>query len=86
MPPQLRYIRITGKAGNPVLSIVEHGFPNVRVVQIDERIWTVTRSGEDDSVGVEEWPYQRVRYHAPEWLESLECTDVVLSSPEGTPL
>lgn len=60
-----------------VLNIVEHGFPNVRVVRIDENVWTVTRSEGDGSLEVEKWPYRRTKYHAAEWLESLDCADAI---------
>lgn len=82
MPPQLRYIAITNKAVRSVLSVVEHGFPDVRVVRIDGSVWTVARSGEDGSVEVEEWPSRRVRC-VTEWLESLECSDAIWRGVDG---
>lgn len=76
MPPGLRYVGITNMLIRSALSVVEHGFPNVRVVRIDGSVWTVIRS-EDGSLEVEQWPYRRVKYHAAEWLESLECADAI---------
>ncbi|KAF8555155.1 hypothetical protein OG21DRAFT_1507955 [Imleria badia] len=83
MPPLLRYIGITNMPIRSVLSVVEHGFPNVRVVRIDRSVWTVTRSEEDGSLEVEQWPYRRAKYHAAEWLESLECADAIWRGVAG---
>lgn len=83
MPPLLRYIGITNMSIRSVLSVVEHGFPNARVVRIDGSVWTVTRSGEDGSLEVERWPYRRAKYHAAEWLESLECGDAIWKGVDG---
>lgn len=83
MPPLLRYIGITNMPIRSVLSVVEHGFPNVRVVRIDGSVWTVTRTGEDGSLGVEQWSYRRAKYHAAECLESLECTDAIWKGVDG---
>ncbi|KAH0833814.1 hypothetical protein J3R83DRAFT_10974 [Lanmaoa asiatica] len=84
MPPLLRYIGITSVPIRSVLSLVEHGFPNVRVVRIDGSVWTVTRSEEDGLLEVEQWPYRRAKYHAAEWLESLECADAIWRGVGGS--
>ncbi|KAF8428027.1 hypothetical protein L210DRAFT_3652430 [Boletus edulis BED1] len=83
MPPLLRYIGITNMPIRSVLSVVEHGFPNVRVVRIDSSVWTVTRSEEDGSLEVEQWAYRRAKYHAAEWLESLDCADAIWKGVDG---
>jgi len=83
MPPLLRYIGITNTPIRSVLSVVEHGFPNVRVVRIDGSVWTVTRTEEDGSLEVEQWSYRRAKYHAAEWLESLECADAIWRGADG---
>ena len=84
MPPLLRYIGITNMPIRSVLSVVEQGFPSVRVVRIDGSIWTVTRSEEDGSLEVEQWPYRRAKYHAAEWLESLDCADAIWRGVDGS--
>ncbi|KIJ12313.1 hypothetical protein PAXINDRAFT_171259 [Paxillus involutus ATCC 200175] len=76
MPPMLRYMGITSMPIRSVLNVVEHGFLNVRVVRVDSGVWTVTRA-EDGSLEVEQWPYRRAKYHAAEWLESLDCADAI---------
>lgn len=32
---------------------------------------------EDGTIQVEKWPCRRAKYHAVEWLESLECGDAM---------
>lgn len=59
-----------------VMNVIEHGFPNVRFMRIDEAVWSVVRL-DDGSIGIEQWPYRRVKYHAEEWLEALGCHDAV---------
>ncbi|KAG8220747.1 hypothetical protein J3R82DRAFT_2161 [Butyriboletus roseoflavus] len=83
MPPVLRYIGITNIPIRSALSVVEHGFPNVRVVRVDGNIWTVTRCEEDGSLEAEQWSYRRGKYHAAEWLESLECADAIWVGVDG---
>lgn len=65
-----------------VTSVVEHGFPQVRVVKIGGNLWSVARTDEG-SFHVDQWPYRRVRYQAQEWLESMECSDAIWKGVNG---
>ncbi|KAF9237964.1 hypothetical protein BU15DRAFT_88538 [Melanogaster broomeanus] len=83
IPPMLRYIGITNIPIRSALNVVEQGFPNVRVVSTDGGVWTVTRT-EDGSLEVDQWPYRRAKYHAAEWLESLDCADAIWKGVHST--
>ncbi|KAG6330063.1 hypothetical protein ID866_9027 [Astraeus odoratus] len=88
VPRSLRYIGMMNIPVRSVLSLVEHGFSQVRVVAVEHNMWSVVRTtttgeeGKGEGEGeraptVEQWPYRRVRYHAEEWLESVGCGDAV---------
>ncbi|EGO20315.1 hypothetical protein SERLADRAFT_452993 [Serpula lacrymans var. lacrymans S7.9] len=66
VPPLLKYVAMTDFPLPTVFSVVEHGFPNVRVVRVGGNFWTM-----------EAWPARRAQFHATEWLESLDCEDAV---------
>ncbi|OJA16456.1 hypothetical protein AZE42_04670 [Rhizopogon vesiculosus] len=76
VPPFLEFIGMMNFPVRSVMNMIEHGFPNVRVMRIDEIVWSVIRL-DDGSMEIEQWPYRRVKYHADEWLESLGCQDAV---------
>lgn len=83
VPPSLKYIGLMLSAPiRTVTSVVEHGFPQVRVVKIGGNIWSVTRT-EEGSFHMDQWPYRRVRYQAQEWLESMECSDAIWKGVNG---
>lgn len=58
------------------MNVIELGFPNVRVMRIDDTVWSVVHL-DDGAMEIEQWPYRRVKYHAEEWLDSLGCQDAV---------
>lgn len=59
-----------------VINLIERGFSNVRVVRIDDSVWSVIRL-DDGSIEIEQWPYRRIKYHTATWLESLGCEDAI---------
>lgn len=83
VPPSLKYIGLMLSAPiRSVTSVIEHGFPQAHVVKIGSNMWSVSRT-EEGLIHVEQWPYRRVRYQAPEWLELMQCSDAVWKGVHG---
>lgn len=76
IPPLLTFVGMANYPIRSVINLIERGFPNVRVVCIDDSVWSVIRL-DDGSIEIEQWPYRRVKYHTATWLESLECEDAI---------
>ena len=96
LPTGLRYIALLGtdigRSGSEAHFVETCLPPSVRLVNIDDRFYTVKRSKTTDAKGgkqggqggghghvegVEEWPERRVRLHAEEWLEAMGCEDAI---------
>lgn len=76
VPPLLTFVGMTNYPIRSAMNLIEHGFSNVRVVRIDESVWSVIHL-DDGSIEIEQWPYRRVKYHTVAWLESLGCEDAI---------
>lgn len=76
VPPLLTFVGMTNFPIRSVINVIDHGFSNVRLVRIDESVWSVIRS-DDGSIEIEQWPYRRIKYHTAAWLESLGCEDAI---------
>ncbi|KAG1769108.1 hypothetical protein EV702DRAFT_978950 [Suillus placidus] len=76
VPPLLTFVGMTNFPIRSVINVIDHGFSNVRLVRIDESVWSVIRS-DDGSIEIEPWPYRRIKYHTATWLESLGCEDAI---------
>jgi len=91
IPPYLRFIGLSDINLRNPSAIVEHGFPMVRVVRVEDNYWTVskkTASGSNNPsamsvVEMEQWPKRRAMYHATEWLEWLGCEDAMIRDPSA---
>ncbi|OCH84074.1 hypothetical protein OBBRIDRAFT_839982 [Obba rivulosa] len=79
LPPSLRYVGLSQFLISDVVAVVEHGFPMVQIVRIDEDYYTVFWT--DGKVQVVEWPKGRTVYHAREWLQSFGCEDAEWRGP-----
>ena len=73
MPPRLRYIGLSHFHVEDATTIIEQGFPMVRVARIDDDYYTVAKVG--GKVILEEWPKGRTQYNAREWLECYGCSE-----------
>ncbi|KAL4071471.1 hypothetical protein V8B97DRAFT_387911 [Scleroderma yunnanense] len=83
VPPLLKYVGLMLSVPiRSAVSVIEHGFPQVRVLKIGGNMWSVTRT-EEGLFHVEQWPYRRVLYHTPDWLESMQCGDAVWKGVDG---
>ena len=71
LPPGLRFIGLSQFHVDDVVSVVENGFPMVRLVRIDDTYFTVKHK--NGGTQIEEWPKDRVRYNLTEWLEWYGC-------------
>ncbi|KAG2137838.1 uncharacterized protein EDB93DRAFT_1242173 [Suillus bovinus] len=67
VPPLLTFIGMTNFPMRSVMNAVDHGFSNLRLLRIDENVWSVIRS-DDGSIEME----HTIRRT---WLESLGCED-----------
>ncbi|KAG2361101.1 hypothetical protein BDR07DRAFT_1410646 [Suillus spraguei] len=76
VPPLLTFIGMTNFPIRSVINLIDNGFSNVRVVRIDESVWSIIRL-DDGSMKIEQWPYRRIKYHTVTWLESLGCEDAI---------
>ncbi|KAG2352713.1 hypothetical protein BDR07DRAFT_1312760 [Suillus spraguei] len=76
VPPLLKFVGMTNFPMRSVINMINHGFSNVRLVRIDESVWSVIRS-HNGSIELEQWPYRRIKYYTAAWLESLECEDAL---------
>lgn len=71
MPPGLRFIGLAQFHVDDVTSVIENGFPMVRLARIDDMYYSVKYT--DNGVELEEWPKDRVHYNLTEWLEWYGC-------------
>ncbi|KAG1873228.1 hypothetical protein F4604DRAFT_1881016 [Suillus subluteus] len=76
VPPLLKFVGMSNFPIRSVINVIDHGFSNVRLVRIDECVCSIIRS-DDGSIEIEQWPYQRIKYHTAAWLESLGCEDAI---------
>ncbi|KAG2363903.1 hypothetical protein BDR07DRAFT_1403054 [Suillus spraguei] len=76
VPPLLTFIGMTNFPIRSAISLIDNGFSNVRLVRIDESVWSVIRL-DDGSIEIERWPFWRIEYHIGTWLESLGCEDAI---------
>ncbi|KAG2352100.1 hypothetical protein BDR07DRAFT_1344518 [Suillus spraguei] len=76
VPPLLKFLGITNFPMCFVINVIDRSFSNLRLVRIDESVWSVIRSG-DGSLQIEQWPYRRIKYYTAAWLESLECEEAI---------
>jgi hypothetical protein len=90
IPPDLRFIGLSDINVRNPSTIVEHGFPMVRVVRIEDNYWTVSKKSVPGSnpsatagIEMELWPKRRALYHATEWLEWLGCEDAMIRDPSA---
>jgi len=79
LPPSLKFIGIMQSQIEDIPSVIEHGFPTVRLARIDDDYYTVHHA--NGQVQVEEWPKGRTRYNAAEWLEWYQCEDAEWKNP-----
>ncbi|KAG2076306.1 hypothetical protein BDR04DRAFT_1149337 [Suillus decipiens] len=76
VPPLLKFLGMTKFPIRSVTDIIGRSFSNLRLVRIDESVWSVIRS-DDGSLDIEQWPYRRIKYYTAAWLESLECEEAI---------
>jgi len=79
LPPNLKFIGFAQSQIDDVATVIEQGFPTVRLTRVDDDYYTVVRS--PAGVSVEEWPKGRTQYNSLEWLESFECEDAEWRDP-----
>ncbi|KAG1795929.1 uncharacterized protein HD556DRAFT_354163 [Suillus plorans] len=77
VPPLLTFIGMTNFPIRSVINVIDQGFSNVRLVRIDDNVWSVIRLDSDGSIEMEQWPYRRIKYHSAVWLEFLGCEDAI---------
>ncbi|KAG1808003.1 uncharacterized protein BJ212DRAFT_1449154 [Suillus subaureus] len=75
VPPLLTFVGMTNFPIRSVINVIDHVFSNVRLVRIDESVWSVIRL-DDGSIEIEQWPYRRIKYHTAVWLESLRARNL----------
>jgi hypothetical protein len=76
IPPLLTFLGMTNFPIRSVINVIDHGFSNVRLLRIDEGVWSVVHL-DDGSIEIEQWPHRRIKYHTTVWLESLGCEDAI---------
>jgi hypothetical protein len=76
IPPLLTFLGMTNFPIRSVINVIDHGFFNVRLLRIDEGVWSVVHL-DDGSIEIEQWPHRRIKYHTAVWLESLGCEDAI---------
>ncbi|KAG2076303.1 hypothetical protein BDR04DRAFT_1045844 [Suillus decipiens] len=76
VPPLLKFLGMTNFPIRSLINIVDRSFSKLRLVRIDESVWSVIRS-DDGSLEIEQWPYRRIKYYTAAWLESLECEEAI---------
>ncbi|KAG1842083.1 hypothetical protein C8R48DRAFT_737876 [Suillus tomentosus] len=77
VPPLLTFIGMTNFPIRSVINVIDQGFSNVQLVRIDDNVWSVIRLDNGSIEVMEQWPYQRIKYHSAAWLEFLECEDAI---------
>ncbi|KAG2114174.1 uncharacterized protein F5147DRAFT_570558 [Suillus discolor] len=77
VPPLLTFIGMTNFPIRSVINVIDQGFSNVRLVRIDDNVWSVIRLDDGSIEMMEQWPYRRIKYHSAAWLECLECEDAI---------
>ncbi|KAG1810487.1 uncharacterized protein HD556DRAFT_1428473 [Suillus plorans] len=77
VPPLLTFIGMTNFPIRSVINVIDQGFSNVRLVRIDDNVWSVIRLDSDGSIEMEQWPYRMIKYHSAVWLEFLGCEDAI---------
>ncbi|KAI0673254.1 hypothetical protein C8Q78DRAFT_1077528 [Trametes maxima] len=80
LPPRLKYIGLTHFHVEDARSVIEQGFPMVRIARIDDDYYTVAR-GNGGTVQLDEWPKGRTQYNARDWLDCYGCAEAEWRDP-----